>query len=253
MRLIVTRPQPQASAWVEKLRADQVDAVALPLLAILPPPDGGAATARAWRELDACDGLMFVSPAAVAAWLSAKPVDATWPARLWLAAPGPGTGRDLTAAFPHHALLMPAANAEQFDSDALWQAIAHRDWRGQRVLIVHGGAGRQTLAERWRAAGAVVRDVQAYRRGAPTWDASQRALLQAALDRPRAHAWLFSSGEAVEHLLAACASTDWTLHRAVATHAAIAARARAAGFGMVVEAKPLAQEIAAALASWRVV
>ncbi|RZL00618.1 MAG: uroporphyrinogen-III synthase, partial [Rubrivivax sp.] len=34
MRLLVTRPEPQASAWVDQLRALGIDAHALPLIAI---------------------------------------------------------------------------------------------------------------------------------------------------------------------------------------------------------------------------
>jgi uroporphyrinogen-III synthase len=63
--------------------------------------------------------------------------------------------------------------------------------------------------------------------------------------------WLFSSSEAIDQLAARLppgpAATAWPRWRALATHARIAERARAAGFGRVVQAAPRLDDVAAAL------
>lgn len=246
MRLLVTRPEPQASEWAARFASRGVDARVLPLLAIL-PPDDASTVAKAWAEIDRFDGVMFVSPAAVQAWLDARPGGRAWPRDVWVAAPGPGTARSL-AALGAAEILAPAADAEQFDSDTLWSAIGDRDWRGRRILIVHGGAGRDDLARRWRDGGAVVAKLQAYRRGDARWTPSQTADFRDALGEPAAHAWLFSSGEAIDRLSSrAPADAAWSTHRALCTHPAISARARAVGFGRIQDCRPDVDAIVRAL------
>jgi uroporphyrinogen-III synthase len=245
MRVLVTRPEPQASEWTHALSLRGVQALALPLLAILPAQDPAAVT-RAWTTLDQLDGVMFVSPAAALAWIDARPDGRAWPARVWAAAPGPGTARSL-AVLGAEQMLAPAADAEQFDSAALWSAIADRDWRGKRILIVHGGSGRDELAQRWRDAGAVVDRIQAYRRGDAAWSPAQAAALEAAVNEPAAHLWLFSSGDAIGRLERRAAQVSWQVHRAVCTHPAIAERARSVGFGRVLDCRPELDAVAAAV------
>lgn len=242
--LLVTRPEPQATAWTGRLRQAGVDAVAVPLLAIEPPPEPDAVQ-QAWRQLDAFDGAMFVSPAAVATWMQARPAGAAWPASLWAAAPGPGTAQALRA-HGVGTILEPAADADQFDSESLWAAIGERPWQGRSVLVVHGGAGRPWLSQRWHEAGATVRQVQAYQRrvALPSTGSAARASLDAALNQPTAHAWLFSSGEIVDGLASMLAGTHWRDHRALCTHPAIAERAHAAGFGRIEVVKPQVPAIA---------
>ena len=58
--LLVTRPQPQADAWVVRLSALGVDAAALPLLAIAGAPDP-AALGQAWASLSTQELVMFVN------------------------------------------------------------------------------------------------------------------------------------------------------------------------------------------------
>jgi uroporphyrinogen-III synthase len=270
VRLLVTRPQPQADAWVAQLQAvldsqaavmpqgdaARVRAVAMPLLAIQEAPDAAAVQA-AWAQLVAVDampsqafnGVMFVSPAAVDAWMAAKPAQATWPVSTWVAVPGPGTERAFRAhgmATRVREVLGPKADAAQFDSEALWAAIGHRPWSGQRILIVHGGAGRELMAQRWRDAGASVQQVQAYQRGVPRLDAAQQAALQQAMSQPKQHLWLFSSGEAAGHLAALAPGAPWHVHTALCTHPTIAERATTIGFGTVQVCSPEVKALAQA-------
>lgn len=117
-RLLVTRPQPQADEWVDRLQALGLDAVALPLLAIDGPGDEGAVRA-AWQRLAGPQPpalLMFVSPSAVLRFFALRPAGQAWPAGVLAAAPGPGTGRALEqAGVPAAAVLTPPEAAGRFD------------------------------------------------------------------------------------------------------------------------------------------
>lgn len=240
MRVLVTRPQPQADEWVGRLRDAGFDAAALPLLGIRAADDAAPVDA-AWRALatGAPAMLVFVSPNAVERFFARRPAGATWPARVTAAAPGPGTAQALRShGVPPGCVVQPAADAPQFDSEALWSRLCGRDWRGARVLIVRGDGGRDWLAETLRAAGAEVAFVQAYRRGAPRPTAAERALLAQALAAPGEHLWLFSSSEAVGHLRALAPHAAWWGAAALCSHPRIADAARALGVGRVHEVRP---------------
>ena len=64
-RLIVTRPQPEADRWVEQLRAQGVQAQALPLIEIGPAslPADQQATAQARAQWQRYGAIMLVSGA----------------------------------------------------------------------------------------------------------------------------------------------------------------------------------------------
>lgn len=257
MRALVTRPAAQARDWVRQLQERGIDAAALPLIAIAPPADTAPLVA-AWQALAQRQLVVFVSPNAVDGLFALRPPGIVWSASTLAASPGPGTGAALRAAgVPAGCIVEPAADAPQFDSEALWAVLGtRRPWDGGSVLIVRGsagaeaeGSGREWLMQRLREAGASVDMLAAYRRAAPQLDADQRALLRQALDAPAAHAWLFSSSEAIEQLEALVPTEPqrWSSAQAVATHPRIALRARTAGFGHVVDAPPALDAVAEAL------
>ena len=254
MRVIVTRPAAQAQAWVHDLRARGLDAVALPLIAIGAAADP-AVVQEAWATLAQQALAVFVSPNAVEQFFSAAPDGACWPERTLAGSPGPGTTRELRArGVSAAAIVEPAADAPQFDSEALWAQLSARPWQGRSALIVRGDGGRDWLADTLRSAGARVELLAAYRRVASKPDAAQRALLAAAVDAPAEHLWLFSSSEAIDHLLASPLvghGCDWSPARALATHPRIAARARQAGFGQVIEVRASQAAVAACIQSLR--
>jgi uroporphyrinogen-III synthase len=144
-------------------------------------------------------------------------------------------------------IVEPAADAAQFDSEALWQQLGARPWAGKRVLIVRGDGGRDWLAERLRAAGADVTHLQAYRRTVPVLDAVQRALLDAACAQPSQHLWHFSSSQAIDHLERLAAGVSWSVAMALASHPRIGERARRLGFGSVRCVLPSLAAVAAAV------
>src|SRR2546428_5803540 len=143
LRVLVTRPQPQADAWVERLRAAGLDAQALPLIDVAAPKDARQVQ-DAWAALPRDAMALFVSPNAVAHFFAVRPAAEGWPSQVLAACTGPGTGAALRAnGVPAAQVLEPPADAPQFDSEALWHAcLAPRDWHGRSVLIVRGDGGR---------------------------------------------------------------------------------------------------------------
>ena len=280
-RVIVTRPVRECLHWVEQLQRSGFEAEALPLIEIAPAvnPVDVQALQQAWETLDAYAACLFVSGNAVGyffkkkrplaqvkpAWAAIKNIadesSARLPPRLRFMAPGPGTAAALLAAgVPASQIDGPAADAAQFDSQALWAAVGARDWQGRRVLIVRGqttsgqsdapakaaaAPGRDWIARQWISAGASVDFLRVYVRRPPQ-------LTPGMLQRARAASsdgsvWLLSSSEAVDNLVA-MGGVDLSRARAVATHPRIAEAARAAGWGVVLESRPQLEDITAALA-----
>lgn len=257
MRLLVTRPEPQASAWVAQLRPLGVDAQALPLIDIQGPADATPVQAL-WRQLRQARLLMFVSPSAVEWFFRLRPEGMDWPENTLVAAPGPGTARALSqaaqdAGLPLPAPICPADDAAQFDSETLWPLLQPLDWQGQTVWTISGGdrqdaRGRAWLNDQLRAQGATVAPLLTYQRGAAHWSPAQQVLAQAAAGQPGGHRWLFSSSEAIDHLTdTLLPGQSWQSAIALATHPRIADRARLAGFGQVIPTRPTPEAVAAAL------
>lgn len=267
VHVIVTRVQPQAQAWVELLKAQGHDALALPLIEVRSLADSAGVRA-AWQQLPGYLAVMFVSRHAVdffykenealALDLYAKYAIKT---RAW--STGPGTANALLDnGVVVSQIDTPSEQAGQFDSEALWQQVHPQVHQGDKVLIVRGnslaadgslsaendsGVGRDWLAQHLLDAGAQVDFVVAYQRGAPIWDAAQRKV--AAAGAADGSVWLFSSAEALGHLQSLLPQQDWSAARAVATHPRIAAAARGLGFGVVLQARPVFADVLASIES----
>ena len=260
-RCIVTRPLAQSPAWVAGLKEAGLPALALPLIAIGPATDA-LALETAWRTIQQYDAIMFVSANAVAHFFAARPVDMPLPEALhgrpcWVT--GPGSRQALSAAgIASDAIQAPPADAEQFDSEALWHRIAPQ-WRaGMHVLIVRGdapglsqdsvsGVGREWFAAQVRGQGGRCSFVVAYQRVLPALSANALALIQVAAGD--GSVWIFSSSEAVENLRHLVPGQNWQDARAVATHARIAQAAQSAGFGRVVVSRPSLSSVIASIES----
>jgi len=235
--LLVTRPRDQAEEWVARLLAAGVPAKAVPLLGIESAPDRRA-VADAWQGLAQCRAVMFVSPNAVAGLFADAPPDSRWPDQTLAVAPGPGTAAALLAhGVSAASIIQPPTDAQQFDSETLWPELARYPWGESRVLLARGEGGRDWLTQRWQEAGAQVRTVVTYRRGAPDPGELEQQTLQAALSDPAEHVWLLSSSEALDHLIPQVQSQPlgpslqhWLGQaRALATHTRILEYARGLG------------------------
>ena len=245
MRVLVTRPAAQAQAWVTRLRERGIDAHALPLIEIVDAQDlaplrsrvGNAVRtlARVLREPErrASDS----SRSGRRVRLGLRPRGRLRPA------PAPRK-RCAALGVPPATIVEPAADAAQFDSEALWSRLSAQAWRDAQVLCVRGDGGRDWLVERLRSAGAQVECVSAYRRVAPVLDAGARQLLADALAQPARTLWWFSSSQAIDHLSALIEhEVDWSGARALVTHPRIATRARKLGFGHVDETRPASEDV----------
>jgi uroporphyrinogen-III synthase len=250
--LLVTRPQPQADAWVARLQALGLQASPFPLLGIDGPADPAPVQA-AWASIGrGCDDrqrplamVMFVSPSAVQRFFDQRPAGQAWPDAVLAAAPGLGTRHALQQAGVPAAALCSPADDGPFDSEALWAVLQPRCvWPGSSALVVRGETGRNWLADALRQQGAQVHFVEAYRRTVPVPDAAAQAVLALALAQPRAHCWLFSSSEAVGHLPLLAPAADWSQARALATHGRIADAARRLGMVQVQTVAPTPEAVA---------
>lgn len=277
-RLLLTRPAEQCPPWLHALQAAGLPAEALPLLAVGPLDDRRALHA-AWSRLADWSLLVFVSPNAVRHFFDARAPGLAWPAGTLAAAPGPGSAAALReAGVPAAQVVEPRPDAARFDTESLWQVLRERPagWAGQPVLILRGledaapesegparapdlpgaqaGVGREWLGATLEAAGARVETLACYRRGPPPADAALLARLQALREAAAETVWLFSSAEALDHLARLESALppgarDWrAAGLALCTHARIAARARAAGFGRV---EALAPQPAAVIDWWQ--
>lgn len=246
--VIVTRPEREALSWARALQAEGVMAETLPLIEIDALPEASVLQA-AWAQVPECLAVMFVSANAVRFFTAAQPPLSRKLCRAW--STGPGTQAALfEAGWPPEHVDSPHAQAEQFDSEALWTLVADQvraavsrpnkeqgHSMAPKVLIVRGAdaqgqlAGRDWLALQLEAAGALVLQAVAYVRRAPELNqAMQQRAHQAMTD---GSCWLFSSSEAALHLLKACPGLEVGRARALATHPRIAQRLLQAGWGQV--------------------
>lgn len=263
-RIVITRPEPDATRWVQALRERGWSAEAWPLLRIGEPQGAAEREQLArWREAwPTQDALMFVSAAAVQRFFAEPVAPGPGHTRFW--APGPGTARALsdalwTLGIGSERIDAPPRDAAQFDSEHLWPVVAAQLAPGCRVLVVRGasdggeggsegglpGKGREWLIERCRAAGAEVQACVAYQR--------ERVVpVGADLDRLRAlagddHVWVLSSSEALQSLQGLWPAGARAV--ALATHPRIAQAARDLGFAEVITARPALADVVRALES----
>lgn len=260
-RVVVTRPQRDATPWVDTLRDHGIDAWALPLIEIRAAADT-APVREVWQRWGYWDAALYVSANAVEYFFALNPSpalsDTAYVATKTIAfAPGPGTGQALLRhGVAPQRIAAPAPDSEQFDSESLWSRVQHSVGAGFRLLVVRGttlgsasqdGVGRDWFAARVLERGGTVDHVVVYERGAPNFAAPVlTAMAQAAVDGT---IWLFSSSEAIANLRASLPGVAWTQARAVCTHPRIAQAARVAGFGVVCESRPAMDSVLASIES----
>lgn len=258
MRVVVTRPADEAGPWGMALQRQGFDVLSLPLIDVVGLPD------LVPPDLRSFDAVMWVSGNAVRFFLPAVLRQlGRWPAGLRCWAPGPGTAAALRAGgVPPECVDTPASNAPQFDSESLWEVVAPQMAPGRRLLLVRGrsgpaqqpactapgacmSSGRDWLLQQCEAAGARVSTLGVYERRCPVWSAEQTACAAAAARDDSV--WLFSSGEAVGHLLSLLPQQDWRDTPALATHPRIAQALAAAGFSRVRSVRPTVDAVLSAL------
>lgn len=237
IRVLVTRPAAEAQRWTQALRDHGIEADSLPLIDIA-PLDDTSALSNTWQAIHSHAAVMFVSANAVQHFMAARPAGQPLQVQAWGTGPGTQTAL-LTAGWPAELIRCPAAEADKFDSEALWAVVQQevQAWAGRRVLIVRGAdaqgrlAGRDWLAQQLQAAGVQLQQCVAYVRRAPLLDGAQQAQARSALQDGRW--WLFSSSEAAQNLVQQLPGAVGPASRALATHPRIAARLQQQGWGRV--------------------
>ena len=264
MRVIVTRPARDANKWVVALSDAGHEAVALPLVEVVAPPDPQNVQA-AWHRLVKFDAAMFVSGNAVEHFFASNsavaPVFCTRSAiKTRALATGPGTVAALLRVGAEVAWIdAPGQDSPQFDSEALWAVMGTHVCPGYKVLVVRGlgaaapesfateGHGRDWFASQVLAAGGSVDYVVAYRRVAARLRGTALDLAQQAASD--GSVWMFSSSEAIGNLVISCPGQDWNLAKSVVTHPRIGDTARKVGFGMVMASRPNLTSLLASIES----
>jgi uroporphyrinogen-III synthase len=203
--MVLTRPAEQAPTLLNDLHSRGVQALNLPLIQISPVADTSAMQ-QAWATVADWNWIIFVSPSAVDCFFQfaadRHPLDsAAMLSGVRFAGPGAGTlGALLRWGIDAEKCVIPAADASEWDSEHLWQAMQHVNWAEQRVLMVKGDGGREWLGEQLLQAGAKLTGLQAYEKKVPSWDATQRHQAGIIFQNPEQYTWVFSSSFALRGL-----------------------------------------------------
>jgi uroporphyrinogen-III synthase len=192
-RILVTRPQHQAHTLCRLIEGQQGVAVAFPTLEIVAADDRDR-IAEVLTNLHRFQWVVFISANAVNFALLANDgkIDQFRNARI--AAIGQATAKALAAA-GLTADLLPAHGS---DSRALLAMPAMQQVSGQRILIVRGAGGLDTLRQELNHRGADVDYLDVYQRAIPPADPAPVLDL---LKQNRLDLIIATSGEAVKNLL----------------------------------------------------
>ncbi len=223
LKVLVTRPEAQASALLRAISTHGGEAKYFPLLEIKPV----AVMPPVLENLAHYQLIIFVSRNAVKyAWdflqtNAVANVETGLPATLKVAAMGRGTADELITR--HQAVdFMPV---DSFDSEGLLALDALQSIQGSRILIVRGQSGREHLATVLHQRGAAVEYAEVYQRLK-----TKRVLTNEEAD---VDAIVVSSSNAMQHL-ADCARRDqqsWVFDKQIVViHSRIAMHAQQLGF-----------------------
>jgi uroporphyrinogen III methyltransferase/synthase len=176
MRILVTRPESEASSLSEKLQALGATAVEVPTIAIK-PPDNTNELDIAVKGIGEYDWVVFTSVNGVRFFHErAKMLNVQFDGlnRVKVAAIGPATSRELERLGKK-----PSYVPEEYLSDEIARGLG--DVKGKRILLPRADIASKRLPSLLRQQGALVDEVVAYRTVIPDELNSDR--LRAILDR----------------------------------------------------------------------
>ncbi|MDX1755183.1 MAG: uroporphyrinogen-III synthase [Marinobacter sp.] len=223
-RVLICRPEPEASRLAARFQAAGADTRIVPLLERQSLPDSPQRRSLI-QNIDQFQHVIAVSP--YAARLLLESLDTWWPQLPvgihWYGVGG-GTARVL-----EQAGLAPHWPRQGHDSEALLALPELHAVSGEKVLLVRGEQGREVLADSLRQRGAEVTPLALYSRHCP---AQARATLPQALNTFNPDAVIALSGETLNNFIALGENTDHTLGQRllVLPVPRVADRASAAGF-----------------------
>ena len=170
-RVLVTRTRQQASVLSAMLTQRGALPIELPTI-VVEPLESGAAMDKALDDLNNYRWTVFTSANAVTIFferLAARGLDARALGAVQVCAIGPGTARVLG----EHGIKADYTSDESV-AESLMEGLRERLQPGDRVLLPRANAGRATLLEGLREAGALVDEVHLYRT-IPAEDIAARA------------------------------------------------------------------------------
>lgn len=193
LKVLVTRPQPQADACCARIKAAGGMPLCWPLIDIAPPQDA-AGLVQALVTLPECSLAIFMSAAAVEHGLYYVQAHlGHWPAAVPIAAIGAATERALTAA----GLSVSVTPLRGYTSEALLAEAALQKVRGQTIALFQGEGGRELIAEVLNQRDARVLALRVYRRVAAELKADRLLTLW---QRGGIEAVTVTSSEIFDHL-----------------------------------------------------
>ncbi len=264
LSVVVTRPEPAAQMWQTELERylPFVQVHKLPLIDISAISDPAAIGQLRclWQTAQQFYAVAFVSRFAVEHFFALTEISSEqfnlMCMRVW--AVGQGTREALLQVGLSPSLIdAPPKEAQQFDSDALWQQVnfqveAQKD-RARSVLIVRGlddtsvqpyPQKNNQLENVLNAKKVAYKRVFVYQRKLPVWDEQQQKLVSRLLNENSV--WLFSSSVAVLHLARLAPQVtvkQWRKQQVIATHKRIAQAAAQLGFCNIQLCRPVLDDV----------
>ena len=167
MRVLVTRPEPQAQVLAQRLEDDGACVTCFPVIVIEDVPDPAPAL-QVIHQLREFYAAVFVSINAVERGIAMVRQCGEWPPTVHCAAVGDATARSLEALGMH----VDIRPKDRFDSEGLLatSGLSEANVHGQRIAIFRGQGGRDVLATGLRERGARPEYVEVYRRARPQSD-----------------------------------------------------------------------------------
>lgn len=153
---MVTRAENRTDPLAAGLRELGAEVILQPAIEILPPDDWRPVD-EALARLDEFDWLVFSSSNGVRYFADRCEGKRLWPPLLQVAAIGPGTAGELVRRG-----IRVDLTPEVFRAEALADALANEAAAGKRFLLARASRGREVLADRLTAAGAVVEQIVIY-------------------------------------------------------------------------------------------
>ncbi len=205
--VLVTRPAGQAAGLCSALLAFGFDPVSIPALEITATEDSSSLDTLV-GSLEQYQLAVFVSANAVQYGLTYILDRRSWPQQTAVATVGLAT----TAAIEGLGQRVDYVPEHEYSSEGLLALPALQDMHGQRVVILRGNGGRETLRAELLARGAHVDYLEVYRRRVPAHGAAE---LLARLQQHALVAVTVTSNETLQNLFDMAGSAGQPLLREV--------------------------------------
>ncbi|MBJ6135989.1 uroporphyrinogen-III synthase [Marinobacter litoralis] len=223
-RILICRPEPEASRLAEAFRAAGADCRTMPLLVREPLPETPEQRTLL-QELDNFSHVIAVSP--FAANLLLDHIDNWWP-QIPLGLQWYGVGSGTSSVFARHGL--KARQPKQgWTSEALLELPSLQNLAGDKVLLARGEQGRELIRQTLEQRGAKVSVLPLYRRAQPYYPPEQ---VDEIFGSFRPEVIIALSGETLNNLNALAPDHHSSLHRTLVVVPAerVARQAENAGF-----------------------